>query len=282
MVGKTMNEQSSKVNFGLGPILQSELPDVPWTRPHTRKLPGIEPLDENDWLRVDSAFSGQMALRDLLADQKNEAVVACLPEAEDAAHELLGAVLSYLSSQDGYEVFQDRVRRPDGVVVPIGDPMNTLMRLVAEDFCILQKQEDEHVLVAASLGFPAGWTLAQKLGKPLVRIHRPVKSYDADISKRVQRMFDGIRSGKGLVRMNAHRTVACELFRAIDEDAPYDNDNERARPFIRTERQCLTRLPQTNAVVFSIQTRIVVDSALTPRQLSDLASFPIGQESRIG
>lgn len=46
------------------PILHDRLPSAPWMVPAQRRLPGMQLLDMADWLTVDEAFGGQMALRD--------------------------------------------------------------------------------------------------------------------------------------------------------------------------------------------------------------------------
>ena len=274
------NARSNEVNFGFGPILQSGLPEVPWMAAHTRRLPGIEPMKSNDWLRVDEVFDRQMALRDELARCIPDTVMGEVQHADEALHELLDFVLLYLQKTDGYEVSASRVIRPDGAKISIGGPILTLMRLVAEDLCIMQRQDDEHVLTAASLAFPAGWTLAQKLGKPLTRIHKPVPDYGNDIAQRVQRLFDRLRPENGITRTNALRSSTCELFRPMDENAPFENASDIERPYLRSERQCLIRLPKTGAIVFSIHTRIVRESDLTPTQLDALVANPIKSENR--
>ena len=48
----------------------------------------------------------------------------------------------------------------------------------------------EHVLTGAILCFPSNWTLAQKFGMRLARIHLPVERYDEAVARRVQRLFD--------------------------------------------------------------------------------------------
>jgi hypothetical protein len=120
----------------------------------------------------------------------------------------------------------------------------------------LQKQGDEHVLTGAVLCFPASWTLAEKFMKPLVRIHKPVDSYDANIAKRVQRLFDGVRVGRPVWRFNALHYADAELFHPRTEDAPREDDYEEQR-FLRSEKQVIMRLPETDAVVFAIHTFVV-------------------------
>ena len=67
----------------------------------------------------------------------------------------------------------------------------------------MEKQGPEHVLTGACLCFPASWALSEKLGRPLIGIHRTVPVYQEDLARRVQRMFDVIRVDQPLWRMNA-------------------------------------------------------------------------------
>ena len=44
------------------PILQSRLPFAPWMDPRTARLPGILPVEGEDWLRVDDAFAARSSI----------------------------------------------------------------------------------------------------------------------------------------------------------------------------------------------------------------------------
>ncbi len=220
------------------------------------RLPGTRPLDPADWLVTDEAFGEQMALRDSLVETRREEVIALDYDARDAAAELLDNVVAALDDGQGYRVAA-AVRRPDGVEVPVErqDPLGTLGRLVQEDFCILQKRGEEHVLTGAVLCFPSGWKLSEKFLRPLVRIHAPVKAYDDDIARRVQRLFDGVKPGRPLWRANLLRHRDAELVRPISEDVR-ERDVPEDAPYLRSERQCILRLPRSQAVVFSIHTTV--------------------------
>ena len=215
------------------------------------------PCGAEDWIRRDEAFAGQMAERDWLIATLQPLVHALLPEGRAAAAELYVAVLDLLARREGYVVGPDRVRRPDGVevVLDVTAPLVTLGRLVQEDLCLMEKQGDESVLTGAILCFPASWTLAQKIGKPMTGIHRPVHHYDAEIARRVQRLFDMVRLGQPLERYNALVYDDPTLFqpRLEFDKRPYAVE----RLYMRSERQCILRLPQTGAVVFSIHTHLV-------------------------
>lgn len=249
--------------------------------PVGRRLPGISPLEMADWLRADEAFSGQMALRDALIAEQRAAVLAQMPEAEPACVELLEEVLAHLP--EGYRRTGDVVTRPDGVVVDLASDTALAVagRLVQEDLCLLEKPPgaSEHVLTAACLCFPASWTLAEKIGRPLTAIHTPVAPYDEAVAPRVQRLFDGIRPGRPLWRQNALLYADPTLFQPAPEALP--RVTPAARPdYLRSERQCLVRLPRTGAVVFSIHTYVLPFERLTAEQVAALEAHPIEYAGR--
>ncbi|GGH45919.1 DUF3445 domain-containing protein [Frigidibacter albus] len=261
-------------------VLQSRLPFAPWADPRTRRLPGIIPLDMADWLDIDDAYAGQMALRDGLIAERPKAVHALAEAARPAAEELYGLLLPLLPGL-GFSIGPGTALRPDGVTVPLdpSQPLLTLGRLVQEDLMLMlpgpppaDGLSAEHVLAGAVLCFPAGWTLAEKFGQPMGRIHVPVAIYTEDVARRVQRLLDGVQPGRPLVRGTAHHSNA-PLFnprteamgRAITGDLP----------FLRVERQCLLRLPQSRAVVFSVHTYVLRPEALSAEQAALLREFPI-------
>lgn len=245
-------------------ILQNTLPFAPWMDPRTNRLPGVLPLEGDDWLRVDEAFAAQMAERDRLIREVPDLVHALLPQGVAAAQELYRCVLARLATEAGYAVGADAVQRPDGVSIPLdlSQPLLTLGRLVQEDLCLLDSVGGEHVLTGAILCFPASWTLAQKIGRPLSDIHIPVPSYDGGIARRVQRMFDAIRPEQPLWRANALLYDDPTLFQPRREGVPRPRPVEKT--YLRSERQCLLRLPETRAVVFTIHTWVLRRSDLPP------------------
>lgn len=255
--------------------LHARLPAVPWLQAHTRRMPGTQPLDMADWLRVDEAYGPQMALRDDLIATREGEVHAVLPQARAAADELYAMVLPRLPAL-GFALAEGHALRPDGVTVALDParPLLTLGRLLQNDFCLMQQDADgDYLLTGAILCFPAGWRLGEKLGRPMLRIHLPVAKYTEDVARRVHRLMAAIRPDTPLWRMNAHHSRA-PLFNPLSETTPKDMAEE-AMPFIRSERQCLLRLPQTGAVVFSIHTYVVRLEDLAPDQAAALAAHPI-------
>lgn len=236
------------------PVLQSHIPfDV-----SNPVLPGAKPFDLSDWLWQDDAYAGQMALRDAMVRDRPEHVVALTSGAEQAAEELLDFVLEWLRAHGAsYRVGRRDVERPDQVTVPVdrSHPMRTLTRLVQQDLCILQKTGPEHVLTAAAVCFPANWRLSEKINRPLAAIHSPVPDYDPALAQRVQRLFDGVQPGRPLWRFNVLDYAKPDLFQPTGK-----YEVEPGMPpagYVRSERQCILRLPKTRACVFSIHTFVV-------------------------
>jgi hypothetical protein len=154
--------------------------------------------------------------------------------------------------------------------------MEVLCQLICEDLCLMEKHGDEHVLTAGLLCFPSSWSLAEKIGRPLLAIHAPVTSYTDDIGRRVQRLFDAVQPGRPLWRANALRYTDPTLFQPRRSTARRDHaEAEKSGGYIRSERQCILRLPKTWAVVFSIQNRVVRMEDLTPQQANGLKEHPI-------
>jgi hypothetical protein len=260
------------------PILQRRLPVAPWMAEHMLRLPGTVPVPLADWLQRDEAFAAQMAARDGLIAGRRAAVHAILESARPAAEELLGLVLAQLRGVPGYGREGGAMRRPDGVLVPLdGEPLVAAGRLVQEDLLVLERPPgtEEHVLTGAILCFPSNWTLAEKIGKRLGRIHLPVDDYDADIARRVQRLFDAIRPEAPVMRANLLPYADPALFNPRPEFSRHRPEPGKAE-FVRVERQTLLRLPVTRAVVFSIHTYMVRPADLTPEQRAKLAEVRPG------
>lgn len=232
-------------------ILQERLPDAQTGDP---RLPGTAPCGADDWLRVDEAYAAQMDYRAQLLAQQQKAVLYEDRAALDANLEVLDEALKVLPGL-GFGVSRATVACPDGRIVAIDRdrPLYTVGLLVQEDICVLQKQETEHVLTSAVLCFPANWRLAEKINRPLTRIHDPVDEYDDNIARRVQRLFDGVRVGHPLWRYNRLTYADADLHQ------PYRRAVDQAMPFVRSERQCILRMPKTGAVIFTIHTHVVLD-----------------------
>lgn len=247
--------------MGVTPVTQRRLPHTPWDDPVLARMPGMRPVD-GLWIVVDEAYPGHMALRAHLMRERREDVVAVLPGAEAALAELFEVVVAALP--EGFTRRGDGVLCPDGRLVGLdGAPFDVMAALVQEDLLLLERREDEHMLIAGLLCFPSLWTLSEKIGRPLARIHRPVPQYDAELGMRVQRLFDRAPAGRAMWRANAMGHDEAVLHRPLPEGAPHPAGPVR---YVRSERQTVLRLPQSGAILFAIHTWIVALEDLTAEQ----------------
>ncbi|NNE79982.1 MAG: DUF3445 domain-containing protein [Silicimonas sp.] len=258
-------------------VLHDSLPFAPWLAPASWRLPGVQPLEAGDWLIRDEAFAGQMQIRDRLIAETPDLVHALTDDARGAAGECLDRVLNALGRDQGYQFTGQTATRPDGVQVPLdrANPLMTVGRLMQADVCLMTPGPKGHVLGGAILCFPSNWTLAEKLGRPMTRIHRPVARYDEDIARRVQRLFDAMRVEQPLWRANAILHHSPKLFAPRREAEPRDGIGATDPEYLRSERQTLLKLPGTQAIVFTIHTIVVPISRLTDVQRNGLAASGI-------
>ena len=236
------------------PILNATLPDGQ-VEVAAARLPAMRPVT-GPWLRHDDAYGAQMALRRSLLERRERDVYAQTPQGLGAARGFLSVMLDALP--DGFVVDGGDVTCPDGEQVTLDwdSPLYCVGQILQQDVCILEKRDEEHVMTGAVLCFPASWTLAQKIGKPLVGIHAPVNEYTDQIATRVQRLFDGVQEGQPLWRANALRYDDAALFQPRTEGDPRPVGTPEA-PYLRSERQTILRLPQPEAVAFVIHTSVV-------------------------
>jgi len=252
-------------------ICQSYLGVAPWMDPLAARLPGLQPVQPGEWLERDDAFDGQMAYRDELLQERRSEALAAPHEPDQSERDLLAAVLAETKADAGYFDKGDTIIRPDGVSVSLtaDRPLVTAARLAQEDMLILQPREGGYVLTAAVLCFPASWTLGQKFGQGMMRIHKPVDRYDENLGKRVDRVFAALQPNQAVWRANLLCYNDPELHqpRLEHERRPFD----RTKPtWVRVERQTLRRLGESKAVVFTIHTWLVPIERLSPEQAATL------------
>ena len=221
----------------------------PFVRMATRALGESGP-----WLLGGDDVAGQLAEKQRILAEHHDEVVAALPGTEDAATELLALIDPAGDDGDG----------DDGDLHPI----DAAARQVAEDLCLLQETEGRWTLSAGSVCFPSHWRLRDKLGLPLAAVHDPVPDYAAELADRVDRFLDRLRVGHGVWRRNWTVHTEPDLF-APDipppPDPPIDEADAGTRLWLRSERQTLTRLPRTGAIVFTIRTQQLPLEALEQR-----------------
>lgn len=242
-------------------------PYLPFMEPRLSRPPGLMPLDPAEWFVIHADFAAQMAYRDRLIAEKTETVLAA------AAGRAGGGGGTVAGGGRGGRGAAGLPRRGRG-----GHPAG---RLVADDLCLLMPDaaSGKYRLVGAVLCFPSRWRLADKVGRPVTMIHDPVPDYAEELARRVNRVFEAMRVGRTLWRVNWLVHPTPELHLPLELEAKSEPlGDPREGLWLRTERQTLLRLPRTGAVVFGIKTSVSPVETLAPEEVAALRAALAGYD----
>ena len=224
---------------------------LPYEAGPQRMALGLTAIPETAWLERDAGTRAQIAERVRLLAERRADILADTPGAEAACAELRDMLAAHLTAHW------------PGWTPPAGDPhpLAEICGWVAEDFCLLRPGPEGPVLIAAILCFPSRWRLSEKIGRPLMAIHKPVPTYAETLGRPVDRFMGAIKPGRLAVRYNWSVHEDPTLFQPAghgrgDYDPSITPDNAGGSLWLRVERQTFRRLPESGAVVFGIRTHV--------------------------
>lgn len=161
------------------------------------------------------------------------------------------------------------------------NPLVLASLLVQEDLVLMRKKSTGWNLVAASLCFPSSWNLAEKFGKPLHDIHKPVPGANERLDPMITRIFDNLKSDLPVWRENWSVYADDELRHSTGESSRYE-DGEHGKSgktsFIRREYQTLHRLPECQDILFTIKILIEPLSVLEAQEHSSKIAYNLLQQ----
>ncbi len=127
-----------------------------------------------------------------------------------------------------------------------------------EDMCLLTRDADEeqYRLIGAAVAWPSDWTPADKLGLPLRALHAPIQGYEEQLASGVDHFMAKLKPGAIYGRANWFIAATGDLrWIAAPPDEAFAHvtwENAGETLCVRSERQTLRRLPQTQAILFTI------------------------------
>jgi hypothetical protein len=165
-------------------------------------------------------------------------------------------------------------------------PLRFAAGLPQDDLVRMRRGAEGWRICAASLSFPSSWSLAEKFGKPLREIHRPVPHFGPETRSDdlIERMFDKLQ-GQLVERFNWSLQPDAELYKPLssmqrDDRAEhavsrFPGIDAAAIAFIRVERQTVRKLPASGDILFTIRIHLDPMSALRahPGRAKIAASF---------
>lgn len=233
---------------------------------------GLKPLGLDQWLDVDENLPAHLAEKRRLYAEIPEKVFVEEDGTREAQQEVLDLVVAYLAAKHpgthrgisaGVEVIG--AESGGGPTAALREaPLVRASLLVQEDLILMRRDESGWRLAAGSLCFPSFWSLTEKFGKPLQRIHAPVPGFGpgtrpADL---INRMFDGLQ-GQAVERYNWSIQAGDALYhplsnlqridRATNRPSRFHDGDVDAHAFIRVERQTSRKLPVSRDILFTIR-----------------------------
>jgi hypothetical protein len=167
-------------------------------------------------------------------------------------------------------------------------PLDWAGRQVQEDLLILDEKLN---LIAGQLCFPSGWCLDEKMNKQFMDIHGPLPRVTDQMIQSANKLLERIPAHKPLARNNwgfrvcdwldlssKHSNEYKSLLLNASRELKVEEVGESI--YVRIEHQTLTRLPQSNTILFTIHTynskvaEEVTDSARAQTMNSFLKTVP--------
>lgn len=155
--------------------------------------------------------------------------------------------------------------------------LDAAARSVGDDLCLLLPDgagdEGVHRLVGGAMAFPTDWHLADKLGLPLGDVHAPIAAYGERLAGGVDHFLRALEPGPVYQRANWFVAETARLRWFIEKPAAERFAGaDPARAWVRCERQTLRRLPQSGAVLFTIDVQVAPLLSLPHDLRLDLAA----------
>jgi hypothetical protein len=208
---------------------------------------GLTALSESEWLQPQADLAARAAAFD-----GHPRSVQLTPSAEGPAREL--ATLRGLSGG-----------------------LEATARSQWEDVCLLTREhpDEPYRLAGAAVAFPTDWRPADKLGLPLIALHRPIHGYAEQLAGGVDHFMAKLKTGAIYGRCNWFVAPTGALHWVGEPPgqafAHVTAENAGERLFVRCERQTLRKLPETQAIVFTIGVYVAPLDTLSPANISRLA-----------
>ena len=242
----------------------AELRHAPYAGTDPPMAIGLKALDLAQWIEPDEHLAGELAeKRQLLAERHSE-VYAERSDSRPAQAEVLALLAEHLPRvhPEIYRRDGSRIQViPAGIAIEVDSPrelpLECASRLVQEDLVLMARGDTGWQLAAASLCFPSTWVLAEKFGRDMDGIHKPVPGYAEHIGPRLLRIFDNLQVERPAWRLNWSIYDGPELYAPRRRPGPRlwlsEGVVADANCFIRIERQTLRKLPATGFILFTIK-----------------------------
>lgn len=252
------------------------------------------PLDLDDWIRIDSTYPAQMKQRKQLLSTEiakvfvtttdRDSTKQCEEELFELVYNFLPARFPSIFEQRGNGIYN---RATDEFIAKDGheNPIIRASRLTQEDWCIMEWSDDAsgYVLTSGVVCFPMRWSLTEKHGMVMGRVHEPVHAFTKHLKVRAYDVMKNLKVENPVWRANwaifndldgpddLFTPKGHEERNGANNKTRYQGHGTGKDLVFRAEYQTLRKLPKTNCIAFSIRTyqRFLSDFKDLPRNDSE-------------
>ena len=227
---------------------------------------GLKSIPASEWIQYEEDFCEIISVKkQLITEQKNR-VIQSVKGSEDAQNELLNEILAFIKTyqSDLFSINENSIiSHKDKQHYELSkfqsNPLELISYLAADDFCLLEKLDDDYRLVAASVCTPTYWELLEKIGRPMKEVHAPIPKLEENIGRMIRHFFLNLKPDTYFQRSNWFLTTRGDypLFKdtyETNEDFDgFDINTIKDKLVIRCERQSFRKLSKTGNIVFGIK-----------------------------
>jgi hypothetical protein len=236
---------------------------------------GLRPIRPENWILIGEGHAEIMREKRERLDNHRPFYYRTLADSLPAQRELRARVTAHLVA-DHPQYFQKNgpviQSLATGEALDLQDeasePLLQLSYLIEEDFMLLDSAGGRQRITAASNAYSSSGRLAASVGKDMAWAHEPVPQLTDKLGGKIERVLGSIHSATPCERFNWQITPLATLFfphedphaanaaamREILSQLCRDPARAGELLWIRVERQTLMRLPDSNAVAFSLHT----------------------------
>jgi len=227
---------------------------------------GLSSIPASEWIKYEDDYPARIMEKEQLICNQRSRVIQSIEGSEAAQIELLNDILSFIGSYQS-----DFFTIKDDLVISLRDnkvyefskfksnPLDLISYLAPDDFCLLEKSDDDYRLAAASVCAPTYWDLSEKIGRPMKDVHAPIATLEEKIGRMIRHFFINLKPDDYYQRSNwflmptSDLTLFKDSYDAAMDMGDLNASNIMDKLYLRCERQSFRKLKQTEYIVFGIK-----------------------------
>ncbi|TMW73449.1 heme-dependent oxidative N-demethylase family protein [Alteribacter natronophilus] len=231
------------------------------------------PITGKPCIEVNDSYIEEISYKRQLIKEQPGRCFRSLPHTHEAQYEAAKLTAEHLvnvSEEEfsidvttgGFTLYNSILNEQVSVEEFSGDALRVIGDHVQEDLILMTERDQDIYMDAGYVCFPAGWSLTFNLGMPFLQIHEPVPGFTHQgLDRRILRFLRGLHADTPYERLNWSLSAGRRLDHSLETITEWKRERQLVSPDnagnkvqLRVERQRLFRLPETQAILFTIHT----------------------------